>query len=140
MEHRGLLLLSRPLILQILMLLHRIIDVLTYSTSSSTWVNAQIPSGTTTIQGCTDVSITESGLSGTSNVFYWNHGDNKFECKTLSLTDLPNNTIINSTTGNNGLCSYVSSLASGNVLSYNGSNWVNSVPSAGSTLACTCLL
>ena len=79
-------------------------DILTYSSSSSTWVNAPIPSGTTAIQGCTDVSITESDLSGSSNVFYWNHGDNKFECKMLSLADLPNIIII-SITGNNGLCS-----------------------------------
>ena len=110
-------------------------NVLYYN--GTNWIN-QIPSaGSSTIQGCSDVSITESGLSGTNNILYFdaNTGQKVWKAKTLTLGDLPS-TVINSSNGTNGLNAGVStsSLVSGNVLTYDGTNWINSTPSIPSTL------
>ena len=59
-----------------------------------------------------------------------------WKAKTLTLGDLPS-TVINSTNGTNGLNAGVStsSLATGNVLYYNGTNWINQTPSYSTSLS-----
>ena len=73
-------------------------------------------------------------MTDNTHILYWSHTDGKWEAKNLALSDLPN-TIVNSGSGTNGLNAGVStsSLSSGNVLYYNGTNWINQTPSAGSS-------
>ena len=103
-------------------------NVLTYN--GSNWVNST-PTIPSTLQALTgDVSITESGLTDNTHVLSWSHTDTKWEAKILSMADLPNS-IITSNASPNGLGAgvSVSGLSSGNMLAYNGTNWVNQVRS-----------
>ena len=100
-------------------------QALLYNSSNSTWSNGTVSSGSSSLQGCTDVSVTESGLTGTNNFLYWNNtsGQQKWEAKTITTGDLPSTIMTNytpaTTVNNKDMLVYSTSSTS----------WTNQTPS-----------
>jgi len=127
-------------------------QALLYNSSNSTWSNGTVSSGSSTLSGCTDVNVSEgSGID--QYLLYWDNSTSKWKAKTLTSSDIPSlaeskitnlttdlgNKVssinsINPTSGaitlnlSNIADTNISGLSSGNILAYNGTNWINNVP------------